>query len=326
MSWPVLDRIKREFNAMTPCRLMAHERDATFPWSDPKIQQALVAILTSPLNPALPPDADYTRSLVKNFISMFEKRDIEVSDELYAVYVRFAGATREENIHRTFWLTPDVQITLCERREFISNGTTGLTTWQAGPALIEWLLQDGRWAALVPGRTVLELGSGTGLLGMAACKLFAPHKVYLTDSHEDVLATLQHNAAINGLADCDQLSVACVDWTCVNDDFLVGAAADVVLAADVVYDRALFPGLVRTLETLLARRTCTALIACTVRNAATLAEFVGCLDAVGIAVEAVPLVLGTMFTYDDYTEVTLLRCSAVPPTTLSACVACPAPV
>lgn len=251
---PLLLRVKREFNAMTPARLMACGRDPTFPWHDDTIQHALSEMLVSPLNSALPPSADYTRSVVKHLISSFEKMGIEVSDELYGVYVRCASTgCGEQDIYRTFWFTPDVHLTMCERREFISKGTTGLTTWQAGPAMIEWLLHhDGR--SVLGDRTVMELGSGTGLLGMAVCQLFAPRKVFLTDSHEDVLAALHHNVAVNGLEGTARVEVACVDWTAMNDDFLIRAAPDVVVAADIVYDRALFPGLVRTLETLGALR------------------------------------------------------------------------
>ncbi|KAI7857643.1 putative methyltransferase-domain-containing protein [Circinella umbellata] len=71
----------------------------------------------------------------------------------------------------------------------------GFKTWGAAPLLAKKLIQQN----LIPdlkNRTVLELGSGTGLVGLCCDKLGA-RKVYLTDYHESVLKNVVINVQLN---------------------------------------------------------------------------------------------------------------------------------
>ncbi|HSH70694.1 MAG TPA: methyltransferase [Deferrisomatales bacterium] len=96
--------------------------------------------------------------------------------------------------------------------------------WPASLALAEFLVRRG----LPPGVETLELGCGTGLVGVVAARLGA--RVLFTDFEEDALAFARANHALNlGRPGRTRL----VDWR----DPPADLAADLVLAADVLYER-----------------------------------------------------------------------------------------
>lgn len=98
--------------------------------------------------------------------------------------------------------------------------------WAGGQALARYVLDN---AVLVAGRTVLDLGSGSGLSALAAARSGAA-QVLAADIDGFSLAAVTLNAAVNGL---------CVETT--RDD-LLGAAPKpfaVVLVGDLFYERQL---------------------------------------------------------------------------------------
>ena len=105
---------------------------------------------------------------------------------------------------------------------------TACTVWRGGERLVE-LLQSRR--ELVAGKRIVELGSGTGIAGLA-CAALGASAVVLTDLAEN-LPLLRRNATRNGwvqsLCGCE-VSVAALDW---HTDAL--PACDLVLGADVCY-------------------------------------------------------------------------------------------
>lgn len=303
--------LRRQYNSMAaPHMLLFKAHPDRFPWTWPCLQAALTNITEAPFNSAHPPSANYKKTFLKTLISILEKRGIEVEDQMYEAYSKSVTSSSEESVYKTYDIgngngARDVFLTLQERKEFVSQGTTGLVTWQAGLAMIEWLQTTPAAAVMITGKRVLELGSGVGLLGMALGRLLRPAALVLSDCHATVLDTLQDNLALNGFA--DSARAVHLDWDHAQPDFLLDTLApDVVVAADIIYDTALFDGLVQVLYTLLHRRACRALLACTVRNPATLAAFVGRLDAMYLAVDVTPLRLGPLFVYEPYTEVQLL--------------------
>jgi predicted nicotinamide N-methyase len=98
--------------------------------------------------------------------------------------------------------------------------------WGSGLALARFLLDRPEW---VRGRRVLDLGSGSGVVAVAAA-LAGAARVVACDSDRDALAATSVNAAINGVrvALCDDLSNA-------------GTDHDLLLMADVLYDRSNLP-------------------------------------------------------------------------------------
>ncbi len=100
--------------------------------------------------------------------------------------------------------------------------------WLGGQALARHVLDH---PEVVRGRRVLDLATGSGVVALAAARAGAEH-VVAVDVDPVAGQAVAANAAANGLS---------VAWQCA--DLLDGppAAADVVLAADVLYDRAMAP-------------------------------------------------------------------------------------
>ena len=99
------------------------------------------------------------------------------------------------------------------------------------------------------GRSVLELGSGLGLLGIGLSKLGAS-RVMLTDLPAQ-MPLLTRNLRENA-DDCDRLQVCVLEWgTCPEE--LARQRWDLIVGADLVYDEEAMPALALTLGQLLHR-------------------------------------------------------------------------
>jgi len=139
-------------------------------------------------------------------------------------------------------------VTLLESRAVISGGgTTGLRTWEAALALAEYLIVShlGRFyrfpgAIVVAGErlveeagSVLELGAGTGLVGIVAARLGAG-RVVVTDGDEGVCDALKAGLERNGVADV--MSVRRLMWGEEEEGEGAdeGERFDLVVGADVV--------------------------------------------------------------------------------------------
>lgn len=72
--------------------------------------------------------------------------------------------------------------------------TIYLSTFQASLALSEWCISN---KDLLQDKSVLELGSGVGLVGLTIARTCQPRSVTLTDCHPAVLATLCQNLTQN---------------------------------------------------------------------------------------------------------------------------------
>lgn len=105
--------------------------------------------------------------------------------------------------------------------------------WASGQVLARHLLDH---PALVAGRRVLDFGCGSGVAGIAAAKAGAA-EVIACDLDPDALLAAGHNAALNGV----RLTLS--------DDFAtVTGDIDLILAADVLYDRSNLGWLARFLQ------------------------------------------------------------------------------
>ena len=83
------------------------------------------------------------------------------------------------------------------------------------------------------GKSILELGSGTGLAGIAAAAAFQNARVVLTDL-DIALPALRHNVSLNGKTITDRVSVKECDWENPSEDVLKGPY-DCIIAADCVW-------------------------------------------------------------------------------------------
>ena len=97
------------------------------------------------------------------------------------------------------------------------------------------------------GKTVLELGSGVGLAGVAAARVGA--RVTLTDYETDALLFARYNAIMNLPVEAFQRRVRCVpmDWR-VPD---IGVKFEVIIGADIVYERKNFVPILSLLQSYL---------------------------------------------------------------------------
>lgn len=95
--------------------------------------------------------------------------------------------------------------------------------WASGQVLARWLLDH---PEVVAGRTVLDFGSGSGVAGIAAAKAGAA-RVLACDLDPDALLATRLNAALNA-----------VEIELYADFDHIDTALDLILVADVLYDRA----------------------------------------------------------------------------------------
>jgi predicted nicotinamide N-methyase len=160
----------------------------------------------------------------------------------------------------------------------LAEVTTAGRTWHAGHALGMRLASD--WAGLVRDKLVLEVGTGTGVAGLAAASAGA-RRVLLTDMH---LQTAQRNvdiylekaaaaraaaAAAAAAAALPPPSLAVetclLPWGDAQGATLalaqLGGTPDVVLAADVVYTGFNLVALFETIVILAAPRTTLVIVA-----------------------------------------------------------------
>lgn len=206
----------------------------------------------------------------------------ELHDDLYGNLCGRMAETPSSGTayaYKHYLIQPGAKITLRESNSFVSEGTTGLCTWEAALALSDYILQH---KDVVKGKNVVELGAGAGLLGillkLPALELHTG-QVLLTDGSETCVQLMRENIALNfetkdEMAEVPQSetlrwdAVAEFPW----DKF---AETDLLLAADVIYDDSQFDALLGALDYLFKQRSnqLEMLLASTVRNVDTLHKF-----------------------------------------------------
>ncbi|OWZ16357.1 hypothetical protein PHMEG_0009863 [Phytophthora megakarya] len=126
--------------------------------------------------------------------------------------------------------------------------STGLTIWRAGDFLSDYMYQDrSRFA----GKSIIELGSGLGLIGILASHL-TDQPVVITDGDDDTIELLVANCKLNEVDDrvqCRKLLWG-VDLDGIQDKF------DIVLGADIIYEQEHVVSLFETAKYLLKPRRC----------------------------------------------------------------------
>ncbi|RYP67088.1 hypothetical protein DL771_007413 [Monosporascus sp. 5C6A] len=169
------------------------------------------------------------------------------------------------------------QITLLESRHLISAaGTTGLRTWEAALHLGQYLCAN---SALIQGKRMLELGAGTGYLSILCAKFLDATQVIASDGSDDVVANLPDNFFVNGLEGSDRISTMDLKWGhglvgTEEAEWNGGRPVDVVLGADITYDKSIIPALAGTLDDLFCMfPEVKTLIAATERNRETFDAF-----------------------------------------------------
>ncbi|KAK5651704.1 hypothetical protein OQA88_11770 [Cercophora sp. LCS_1] len=183
---------------------------------------------------------------------------------------------------------PDPHITLLESRSLIAaSGTTGLRTWEAALHLGQYLCVN---PDLVKHQNVLELGAGTGYLGILCAKYLEAESVIVSDGSDEVINNLPESFYLNDLQGTDKVTPMDLKWghALVGTEDAVwnrGRQVNTVLGADITYDASVIPALVATLEELVALfPKVRVVIAATERNEATFRSFLDVCAKRGFAV------------------------------------------
>lgn len=170
-------------------------------------------------------------------------------------------------------------ITLLEARNLVAaGGTTGLRTWEACLHLAACLCSSGCGVSIA-NKSVLELGTGTGLLSILCAKFLGATHVTASDGADTVVSDLSTNFYLNDLQDDERIDAKELWWGHPlmggeQPEWNGGRPVDVVLGADVTYDAKSIPALVATIVDVLGLWPhAEIIIAATIRNEDTFDVF-----------------------------------------------------
>ena len=200
----------------------------------------------------------------KKFVKLLEMHNVEVNEEFYKACVidEQDVSQKDRDFYKSYFLSSE-NLYLCsliETREFVSQGTTGLSTWPAALFLLNVLMKNEN----IPDTSVLlELGSGIGLTGLSLLRLRKVGKIIFTDHNVFVLQTLEKNAVKNEVPK-DKYVVQTLDWE--NNNLIPDH--DITFGSDIVFDQRIIPSLVKTIKTCL-KKSKLCIIANVERNLAT---------------------------------------------------------
>uniref|UniRef100_A0A4W4GXX2 FAM86 N-terminal domain-containing protein n=1 Tax=Electrophorus electricus TaxID=8005 RepID=A0A4W4GXX2_ELEEL len=279
-------------------------RMSSFPWD--------VSTCLHPICRQNPPSVKYRKLFLSELIKRHELYASEPLDELYDALGDVIGAKEETVCYKSYLLPSGEPVGLEENVAVISEGTTGLVTWEAALHLAEWALEH---PDIFTGRTVLELGSGVGLTGIVVCRVCKPTKYVFSDCHQSVLERLRNNITRNGLTEQGSPGVSVlteeVDWQNVKKDQLRRIGADTIIAADVVYDPDIIGCLVRLLAELLKckgqQRHPEVYIASTIRNPETYNCFKNELEKAGLKHIVITHPVTQVFPYNRIVSIEMIK-------------------
>ncbi|EME84086.1 uncharacterized protein MYCFIDRAFT_134467 [Pseudocercospora fijiensis CIRAD86] len=270
---------------------------------DPSVQAWLYAKLFDGEKNAYLPAERYQFRVLKPLVSKIEQaiedpEEDEISDDLMSRLSTLIASdlpgeliAAQQKSYVTFTcLPPEVStidedyrseptITLLERRNLISGSlTTGFRTWEAALHLGSYLLSP-KGQNYIRGKSVLELGAGTGFMAILAAKHLEGNHVTITDGDESVVEALKENLFLNGLDDDKKVITSVLRWghglkgTWVEED-CEEWPYDVVIGADITYEKTAITALVGTLRMLFdLRPALQVLISGAVRNVETFETF-----------------------------------------------------
>lgn len=268
------------------------------------IKTILDGTVFNPLIKERPLRVSYRKQFLKILLELFEKIECDCSS-LYESYVEVLQINDYSSYHYKHYCFDDQIISLRETINVISQGTTGLSAWQAGIALSDWCLNN---KSVFYDQCVLELGCGVGFTGLVVCLSGCKPRSYLfTDCHPNVLQSLSFNLEINNVQDrCQDIDIAVskLDWL----DFHASSLnyrPTIILGADIVYDPETFPSLFKTLDCFLTSDAeSMALIACTLRDDSTVNTFKdGLCKNNLIVINSTPIMSNTFYFASDPTVI-----------------------
>jgi hypothetical protein len=141
------------------------------------------------------PSRDYQLSFLKKWMTFVEKSNHSIIDQVYVLYAELIQQNPMKDFtYKSYYLDENIYVTLKESNHIITQGTTGLHSWQAAFYLSEWISMH---KEKFYQKRILELGSGVGLLGLATLHFTSPASYIFSDCNSTVLEALQSNLDLN---------------------------------------------------------------------------------------------------------------------------------
>ncbi|XP_047152496.1 protein-lysine N-methyltransferase EEF2KMT-like isoform X1 [Vigna umbellata] len=221
--------------------------------------------------------APYLKNFLKKLISQVESDRGYVLDNLYELYAHYMTSFKDDSLakrdaricKRISFLFPEgcSELLSCPHSRAVVfslqcslnmlEGDTGCSIWPSSLFLSELILSH---PELFSNKSCFEIGSGVGLVGLCLAHVKAS-QVILSDGDLSTLANMKFNLELNNLnveanmteGNKDPNMVKCLylPWESASESQLQEIMPDVVLGADVIYDPACLPHLVRVLAILL---------------------------------------------------------------------------
>lgn len=170
------------------------------------------------------------------------------------------------------------QIFIKEQRELLaSHGTTGFRTWEAAMVFFYYVtsVNPDIIIDIVHSKKALELGCGTGFLGIFLSKILRNTQFCLTDGSNLVVDLCKENIQLNNV---DNKTIDCKELLWGHQDDTKPEKYDFIFGADITFDSRFIPLLVETIEDMLDDKG-VCLISATIRNEDTIKTLYDSLDA-----------------------------------------------
>jgi hypothetical protein len=243
---------RRLFLQQAPSAVVLDACQAITDWPSLAAQERILQALklaTAPVASA------YRLKVLKGLVRLLDREEMHedlLGAHLAALHARppadACGGGAEEWTHLAFEPVAGATLSIRVGNTIGGGAETGCMLWPAATFLSAWLVSQPR--SEFAGAHVLELGSGTGLAGLVFAESFPCARVTLTDYLAPTLDNLRWNVSQQPPSTAERVRVRSLDWHDALGDEL---DAEIVLAADVVYEPSLFAPLVTTLRTLLTR-------------------------------------------------------------------------
>ncbi|XP_014518572.1 protein-lysine N-methyltransferase EEF2KMT isoform X1 [Vigna radiata var. radiata] len=221
--------------------------------------------------------APYLKNFLKKLISQVESDRGYVLDNLYELYAHYMTSFKDDSFakrdaricKRISFLFPEgcSKLLSCPHSRTVVfslqcslnmlEGDTGCSIWPSSLFLSELILSH---PELFSDKSCFEIGSGVGLVGLCLAHVKAS-QVILSDGDLSTLANMKFNLELNhlnveanmteGNKDPNKVKCLYLPWESASESQLQEIMPDLVLGADVIYDPACLPHLVRVLAILL---------------------------------------------------------------------------
>ncbi|GBN98573.1 Protein-lysine N-methyltransferase EEF2KMT [Araneus ventricosus] len=297
----LLDLIEKIFLSVTKNKkliLSCFEDKALEPLNCDIQEKILNVTVKNPLCLRYPPPVSYQKFFLRCLYDCVERFGSECSDDLAKAYTDILLVQDAENTgYHSYKIDEKCTVTLQENSCFVAKSTTGLQTWEAAKYLSEWCIRN---KSYFQNKTILELGSGIGLLGIIILKFCDPAKYIFSDKSDEVIKLLSSNIKIN-FKNHDNIVTEQrqLMWADISDEEAKVISPDVILGTDIVFDIDTIGSLVQALNILMVKKGTCAYIASTIRNPETNHKFLEQLGRSGLSYQTVESHQKAVFIYDE---------------------------